>query len=311
MKLSHIRDILAVAETGSLRAASRKLGITQPTMTRSIRDTENELGTWLFTRHAHGVMLTEAGRLFVRRATAIQSEIRHMLEEQEQAKGRFKGQVSVAMSSAASIALMPAILDKFQSKHPEALVKLTESLLQPIEADIISGEIDFFVGPFYDGTSTTSLVVERLFDNRRVVVVRRGHPLAGAKTLDDLVDVRWIRPTFSDRRDEADFETMFERAGLPLPDIAVQTRSMMMTLLAVTNSDLVTILPLQWFDLSLTGDSVETIELPDSLSAAPVCVVRRGDLPLTPLAERLYDMVVKAGLNYSEKMSQRLKQERV
>src|SRR3546814_1048226 len=78
--------ILAVAEAGSLRAASRKLGITQPTMTRSIRDTENELGHVLFKRNANGVVPTEMGRIFVRRAIAIQAELRKIHEELTQAK---------------------------------------------------------------------------------------------------------------------------------------------------------------------------------------------------------------------------------
>src|SRR3546814_15438329 len=106
MKLSNIRDILAVAEAGSLRAASRKLGITQPTMTRSIRDTENELGHVLFKRNANGVVPTEMGRIFVRRAIAIQAELRKIHEELTQAKGEFTGQVSCAFSGLASIAMI-------------------------------------------------------------------------------------------------------------------------------------------------------------------------------------------------------------
>ena len=52
MKLSQLRDVLAVSETGSLRAAGRHLGIAQPAITRSIRDIEQELGATLFERHA-------------------------------------------------------------------------------------------------------------------------------------------------------------------------------------------------------------------------------------------------------------------
>ncbi|MGK2911799.1 MAG: LysR substrate-binding domain-containing protein [Sphingobium sp.] len=298
MKLSNIRDILAVVETGSLRAAGRKLNITQPTITRSIRDTENELGAMLFTRHGHGVTPTEMGRLFVRRASAIQSELRHISEEFEQAKGRFKGQVSVVMSAAASIALMPSVIKKFEKQYPESLLKFSESLFQPIEADIISGDVDFFVGPLYEETTKTSLLVEKLFDNRRMVVAREGHPLADATTLRDLQGARWIRPSFSDQHDEADFESMFERASLPPPHIAMQSRSTLLTLLGLKNSDLLTILPIQWLEFGLAGERIQQIKLSEPLQAAPVCIVRRGDLPLTPLAERLCDMIRKTGANY-------------
>lgn len=291
MKLSNIRDILAVAETGSLRAASRRLGITQPTMTRNIRDAENELGVSLFTRHAQGVTLTEMGRLFVRRAAAINAELRHISEQLEQAKGRFTGEVSVAMSAAASVALLPAVLGKFQKQYPRALLKLAESLFQPVEMSVLSGEVDFFVGPIYELPAAPSLLVEKLFDNRRIVIAREGHKLSGARSLEELQGARWIRPSFSDHRDEADSEAMFERAGMPTPEIVMHTRSMMMTLIAVTRSDLLTILPMQWLEFAHADHQIQAIDIENGLQAAPVCIVRRSDLPLTPLAERFCDMM--------------------
>src|SRR3546814_11558067 len=235
MKLSNIRDILAVAEAGSLRAASRKLGITQPTMTRSIRDTENELGHVLFNRNANVVVPTEMGRIVVRRAIAIQVELRKIHEELTQAKGEFTGQVSVAMSGVASIAIIPAVLRKFETKFPRALLKLTETLFHGAEADILAGEVDFFVGPFQAESTTRSLRVETLFENRRSVIAREGHPLANATPLSDLRDARWVRPSFSASRDAADFEEVFERAKFPPPIVVLHTRPAMMTLIAVAD----------------------------------------------------------------------------
>lgn len=307
MKLSNLRDILAVAEAGSLRGGSRLTGITQPSMTRSIRDTENELGVSLFERHGHGVSLTHMGQLFVRRATAVQSELRRMVEEIDQAKGCSTGQVSIALSFAAQIALMPAILREFESRYPEALLKLSESLFQPVESDILSGEIDFFVGPIYEELSKTSLLVEKLFDNERIIVARKGHPLAGAKSLDELRGARWIRPSFANRQDESDFEAMFERAGLPLPHIMSHIRGSIMTLEALSSTDMLTILPIQWLDHAPAASQIQSIDIGETLLAAPVCIVRRGDLPLTPLAERMCDVTRKAGFNYGLKLAERRK----
>src|SRR4051812_23437748 len=84
MKLHQLRDVLAVAETGSLRAAGRQMGLTQPTISRSIRDIEHELGAPLFERNVNGSRLTAIGEAFVRRAKTIQSELRHAMDEVEQ-----------------------------------------------------------------------------------------------------------------------------------------------------------------------------------------------------------------------------------
>ncbi len=301
MKLSHLRDVIAVAESGSLRAAGRQLGIAQPAITRSIREIERDLGTSLFERHAKGVRLTAMGAVFVRRAVTVQSELRRAREEIEQLKGHATGQVSIAVSSASGIALLPLILAAFRKRYPDALLKVTESLFQPIEGDIDSGEIDFYVGPLDEKMSATHLLVERLFDNTRMVFARRDHPLAGVKSLTELGEARWIRPSFSSRVHEADFEAMFARAGLPPPAIVMHTRSLLMTLLAVASSDLLTILPRQWLEMPGTADRVAALDLDEKLVAAPVCIVRRGDVPLTPLAEYLCDQARKAGANYARR----------
>ncbi|MGK2911796.1 MAG: LysR substrate-binding domain-containing protein [Sphingobium sp.] len=300
MKLSNIRDILAVAEAGSLRGGSRKLGITQPSMSRSIRDTESELGVSLFTRHGHGVTLTRMGQIFVQRAAAIQSEVRHIFEAIEQEKGEATGQISVAMSTAATIALMPKMLRTFHAEYPQVVLKFTESLLfESVEPQILSGEVDFYVGPVHNFRIKTPLVIEKLFDNRFDVVARKGHPLANASQLCALKNARWIRPIFADHRKNPEFEAMFTRANLPLPEIAVQMHSVMMTLLAVTGSDLLALLPVQWLESAFCREQIGAIPIAEMLNAAPVCIVRRSDLPLTPLAERLCDLTRKAGLNYA------------
>lgn len=301
MKLSNLRDILAVAEAGSLRAASRRLGITQPSITRSVRDVEQELGATLFERHQLGIRLTPIGEAYVKRAAAIFSELRRGREEVEQLKGQMTGQASIALSSGSGIALLPGVLPSFRKRFPTALLQVAESMFQPVEEDIRAGTIDFFVGPFDDELSTTSLTIEKLFDNRRVVITRQGHPLAKATTLAELVDAQWIKPALTTRLGEADFAEMFTRAGLPQPAVVMHTRSALMTLLAVANSDLLTVLPVQWLELPATADWVQVIPLANSLHAAPMCIIRRGDVPLTPMAEHLCDLFRKAGMNYRHK----------
>src|SRR5271170_5587069 len=98
MKLTQFRDLLAVVQTGSLRAASRQLGIAQPVITRSIRELEHELGTPLLERHSKGVALTPAGERFVRRIEAIRAEVRRAREEVEQWGGDFVGEVAIGLT---------------------------------------------------------------------------------------------------------------------------------------------------------------------------------------------------------------------
>jgi LysR family transcriptional regulator, regulator of abg operon len=299
VKLSHVRDILAVAETGSLRSASRKLGITQPTMTRSVRDIEQEFGLVLFARHSHGVTPTDAGRIFIRRALAIQTEVRRIREDLAAAAGSFTGQVSIATNFSTSLVLMPTVLPSFHKRYPHGQLRITESPYPSAEAEIISGEIDFFVGPLQDFPSKNLLTVEKLFDNQRVIIARKGHPLLSATTLEELRDAQWIRNSILDVPSDAKMKAEFLRAGLSDAEITIQTRSTLLSLMALVNSDLLMITAIQCLEFAAFGDLIEVLKLERKLPAAPICIVRRGDLPLTPLAEAFCDMIRKAGLNYA------------
>ena len=93
---------------------------------------------------------------------------------------------------------------------------------------------------------------------------------------------------------------MFVQMGLPKPMIAMHTTSTLMTVLSIVNSDLLTMLPVQWLEGRFTRDLVKPIILDDiAINCAPLCIVKRSDVPLTPVAEHLCDLARKAAVNYT------------
>ena len=298
MKLSQLRDVLAVSQNGSLRAAGRQLGIAQPAITRSIREIEHELGVSLFERHAKGVRLTDIGRAFVRRAEAVQVELRRAKEEVDQLKGGLTGEVSIAMSTASSISLMPKAVSEFRKRYPDVVLKISETFFASAERDLMSGRVDFYVGPYEPGVTGKSFHVDKLFDNQRWIAARRGHALAKASSFAELASAQWLRPAVIERTTEGDFEAALAKAGLPDAQIVLHSRSALITMLTVANTDLLTVLPQQWLDYPLTANLIEALPLPPFRSA-PICVVRRQDMPLTPIAEYLCDMMCRVGAQYA------------
>lgn len=293
MKLNQLRDVVAVAERGSLRAAARHLGIAQPAISRSIREVERELGVDLFERHAKGAVLTAMGEAFVRRAMAVQTELRHAKEEIEQLRGMTTGHVSIALSTVPHLALLPKALGAFRARYPDILLTVMEGLLPAALPSLLDGTLDFYVGPLTEEPLAKDLVVETLFQNSRRVFGRRGHPLAGAKSLRDLADASWITTTVTlDSR--AELGPLFESHGLPRPRIEMRAPSALTMIVAAANSDLLMMLPEQWLDFPAVRDLLTSFEIDESLPAPTVCVVRRGRLPLTPAADYLCDMLRRA-----------------
>lgn len=298
MKLHHFRDLLAVVETGSLRAAARHLGLAQPVITRSIQELERELGVALFERHAKGAVLTESGARFVQRVEAFQSELQRARDEIAQSKEEMTGEISVALSPLICMTLMPRILRAFNKQYPQVVLKISEGLFQTFETRLENGVIDFWVGPVELSVSHPRFAIERLLETSRTVVGRSGHPLAGSKDLADLAECGWVRPALAKATTETDFGPIFDGLGLPAPKVIVQSGSPLITILTVASTDFLTMLPEHVFGFSSLSKLVQKFELVGSFYSPPICNVRRHGLRLTPAAEHLCDLIRKAANNF-------------
>ena len=89
-------------------------------------------------------------------------------------------------------------------------------------------------------------------------------------------------------------DPLFERHGLPAPRLVMRSRSSLTFLMAISNSDLLMMLPVQWLDSPLAKHVLEPIHVKEDLPTPPICIVRRAGLPLTPAAEHFCDLLRRA-----------------
>ena len=119
-----IRYAAALAEHGSFTRAADALDIAQPTLSRGIRDLEADIGLPLFTRHRHGVEVTDFGYLFLEQAASVSAQVADLEREVALAKGLHKGEIAVGLGPHAAALLLPHALPRFVSEHP-AVRKVT------------------------------------------------------------------------------------------------------------------------------------------------------------------------------------------
>lgn len=286
MKLNQLRDIAAIAEHGSLRAAARHLGLAQPALTRSVHELEHELGAPLFERRARGMALTPVGEAFVRRARAILSDVRRAREEVEQLRGPAAGSVVAGLSVAAHMAMLPRALARFRARYPDVRLHLIEGFFPTLEAGLRAGAVDFYIGPQPERAMPTDLMAELLFENTRVVIGRIGHPLSAATSLVDLGGAEWVTTTITHRAAE-ELHRLFQERGLPPPRLVMQTQSALSMIMAIAYSDALGMLPVQFADFALTTGTLARIRVRETLPAPPIVMIRRTGLTLTPAAEWL------------------------
>lgn len=137
---SLIRSFLAVAEAGSLSAAARATGISQPTLGRHVQAIEAALGVAVFARTAQGLTLTEAGQDLMPSARAMQAAAAELALTARARAGGMAGTVRITASRVVSYALLPPVLARLRAEEPGIQIDLvpsdaTENLLFG-EADI-------------------------------------------------------------------------------------------------------------------------------------------------------------------------------
>ena len=106
MREAHLRDFISVNETGSVRAAAKRLNLTQGAISRNLTALERSLGVSLLLRSAHGDEPTEFGRAALLRARVVDSELRKMQEDIDALAGGHAAAVSVGISSTAEALLL-------------------------------------------------------------------------------------------------------------------------------------------------------------------------------------------------------------
>jgi DNA-binding transcriptional LysR family regulator len=236
------------------------------------------------------MILTAAGQLFYQRAKQVLNDLRRAREEIEQTQGALSGTVTMGLSIMPHLGLLPKALPKFRERFSKVKIKVIEGLYPEIELGLRQGQIDFYLGASPEEGVAPGLQREELFKNTRTVIARKGHPLVKAQHLFELAQAEWATTSVS-LNAENDLIELFHKHQLPQPKVMFQASSALSVMIALTHSDLIALLPVQWNDFHLTKNALEVIALKDTLPAPDIVLITRSGLPLTPAAEYFCDLL--------------------
>jgi DNA-binding transcriptional LysR family regulator len=216
MRSEDVAHLVAVADSPSLNAAARALGISQPTLSKSIARLERALGLPVIERHARGVTLTEAGRSFLEHARPAVAGLRDGLAAVRELRGGRHGNVRIGLgvgvpASLAIEALRPVLA------RPGTNVEIIGGMSDTLSRALAAGSCDFCITNL-PPDSALPIHWEPMFSDPMTAVVAPGHPLAGARRVDwpTLSRQLWVTPGTGTRvRDW--FERLFLDRGLPVP----------------------------------------------------------------------------------------------
>src|ERR1700738_3977451 len=192
MELRHLRYFVAVVEAGSLTVAARKLHTSQPSLSRQIRDLEDEVGAQLLTRRARGIELTPAGRAFLEHARSVLSQVEAAIEAARRVAHPAKPCFSMGFLTGHELTWMPEALQILRDELPNIDVMIS-SQYSPLLADGLSkGKIDAAFLRREQGAP--DLAFRLLVKEPLVVVLPSDHRLAALKAISpqDLVGETFV-----------------------------------------------------------------------------------------------------------------------
>jgi LysR family hca operon transcriptional activator len=142
MELRHLRYFVAVAEAGSLTVAARKLHTSQPSLSRQIRDLEDEVGSQLLTRRARGIELTPAGRAFLEHARSVLSQVEAAIEAARRVAHPAKPCFSMGFLTGHELTWMPEALRILRDELPNIDVMISSQYSPQLADAILKGTVD-------------------------------------------------------------------------------------------------------------------------------------------------------------------------
>ncbi len=177
IKLRHLQAFVEVARLKSVIRAAEVLHVSQPAVTKTIRELEEVLGVDLFEREGRGIRPTRLGEIFLRHAGATMATLRQAIDAVSREAAQSGPPVRIGALPTVSARIMPHAMTRFLIDAAGAPVKIVTGENAILLEQLRQGDLDLVVGRLAAPEKMTGLTFEHLYSERVVFVVRPGHAL--------------------------------------------------------------------------------------------------------------------------------------
>lgn len=291
MKLHQLRHLVAVAAEGSIRAAARALGVSQATVTQSLRELELEAQIPLLKRHSAGVRLTPAGQDVLAHSQRALAQIRQAEESLARHRDQLAPQrLSVGLTPWVAQTLMTRVVPRFRVAMPHIQLELFDGLSTQSYPRLREGQLDLMIGRITHPDLMEGLQATPLFSYEMTVIARRGHPAAQAKSMAELQDYDWVL-NFTPAEQAPALHNLFGQHGLTPPMARIQlAHSAMLMLALVRQTDMLSFCPWPLVETSDLRSHVVALPVVERFNVHQVGIVHRVNESLSPAAVCFLDI---------------------
>lgn len=182
MELRDLHALIAIAETGSLSAASRRLRLTQPALTASLQRLEVAVGVGLVTRHSRGAVLTEEGQYVLQKARDVVHDVGQIALVHDALALEPAGEIRLGLPTTVAGGLIPELIPLMLARYPLIRLHVVEAMSGVLQDQLQLGRLDLavlFDSAPWAGLRCTPLLTETLY-----LLLPADHPLAALPAVD-------------------------------------------------------------------------------------------------------------------------------
>ncbi|GAA4335429.1 LysR family transcriptional regulator [Pigmentiphaga soli] len=228
LRFRHLRLLKEVQATGSLRAASQALNLTQPAVSKALTEIESAFGFALFSRTARGLTTTAQGEVVLRGATSLLEELAHLRAEAATA-ARFAAKIRIGAPPFVAQTYLRDVIARLAKSELPVRVQLTEERVPALIQALQRGELDALITTFplrMLESDAGLFEYVNLFEVQFAVVASTEHPLVRARRVDwaRLAQEAWVMPVEGSMGRKL-IEDCFTHAGVPVPTPVIESTS--------------------------------------------------------------------------------------
>ena len=194
IKFRHIQCFVEICREQSLKIAAEKLFLTQPAISKTLKELEEILGSTLLTRNRSGVALTRQGEVFLHFAEMSLAALQQGMTGVEQVGSQGMTKLSVGALPSVAARLMPAVATEFRELAPSTSLSIIDGPHSHLLERLRIGDIDLVIGRLGRPDSMQGVSFTHLYEERVEFVVRAGHPILSAPDLKKIGEWQLIYP---------------------------------------------------------------------------------------------------------------------
>ncbi|MFC6674230.1 pca operon transcription factor PcaQ [Marinobacterium aestuariivivens] len=284
-----------IVRQGSVAKAANALSITQSAASKSLGQLEQVVGERLLERNRAGILLTPAGEIFHRYASASLTAVRQGMELIAQSRKDARHAVLLGALPNAASEILPAAVAVFKDKHPDVPVKILTGTNRHLLTLLRTAEVDFVVGRFAEPADMMGLHFERLYYESLALASRVGHPILSTQPLALKEITRYpliLPPPGTVIRPEID-RFFLSRGLIELPNI-IETLSVEFGRHYTLQTDALWISPAGILKPDLDTGLLQEVAVDLTATESAVGISTRAEAGLTRLSEKLMEEVRRA-----------------